>query len=63
MLPQLLIKYPKNVQVLRSYAVFLDEIRNDIEYSQLAFRTAEELEEERSRKQKKKSKKFAKKVR
>ena len=36
--------------MLRAYAVFLDGIKNDLELSQIAFRTAEEVEEENSRK-------------
>ena len=46
----MLVSYPKNLQILRSYGTFLEEVKNDLEYSQMAFRTADELEEERSQK-------------
>ena len=56
---KLLARYPKSVRVLRAYGVFLEEIKNDIELSQLAFRTSDDLEEELAKKTVKKSNIFA----
>ena len=43
-------RYPKSATLWRAYAVFLEEIKNDLEYSQIAFRTADDVEEENARK-------------
>jgi hypothetical protein len=48
-----MLKFSKSARVLRAYGVFLEEIKNDIELSQLCFRTADDIEEEQSKKKKK----------
>src|SRR5690348_11949345 len=51
-----MMRYPKSTRVLRAFGVFLEEIKNDIELSQMAFRTADEYEEEAFKLKKKKHK-------
>src|SRR4051794_23986583 len=55
-LSQLLARYPKSVRILRAYGFFLEEIKNDMETAQLVYRSADELEEAKSRKHRVKSK-------
>lgn len=47
---KLLKKWPKSVTILRAYAVFLGEVKNDQELAHITFGMANEIEEERSKK-------------
>lgn len=58
---KLMRKFPKSVTLLRAYAIFLEEVKNDLELSQIAFRSADELEEENTKRTHKKHKKDKKK--
>eukprot|EP01116_Phalansterium_solitarium_P000228 TRINITY_DN10134_c0_g2_i1.p1 TRINITY_DN10134_c0_g2~~TRINITY_DN10134_c0_g2_i1.p1 ORF type:complete len:1502 (-),score=473.50 TRINITY_DN10134_c0_g2_i1:59-4564(-) len=46
---RLTLMYPKSPQVLRAYGVFLDEIKSDPELAQMAFRSADGLEDQKTR--------------
>ncbi len=50
---KLLAKFPRNSQILRAYGSFLEEVKNDVEMSRTAYRMAEELEDEVSKKHRK----------
>lgn len=50
----LLRKYPTNIRILRQYARFMDEVRNDKEASSRAFMLADQYEEDSNSKNKKK---------
>lgn len=43
---QLLLKFPNSTRIIRHYAVFQEEVKNNIEYSQILFKTADAIEEE-----------------
>ena len=57
----MLKKWPKSVTVLRAYASFLEEVKNDLELSHITFALANELEEEKSKKHSNKKKDKSKK--
>eukprot|EP01116_Phalansterium_solitarium_P017031 TRINITY_DN4101_c0_g1_i5.p1 TRINITY_DN4101_c0_g1~~TRINITY_DN4101_c0_g1_i5.p1 ORF type:complete len:1760 (+),score=718.95 TRINITY_DN4101_c0_g1_i5:237-5516(+) len=52
---QMLMQFPKSARVLRAYGAFLEEIKNDIELAEMAFRSADMLEEERVQQQHKRN--------
>ena len=59
----MILKFPKNARVLRAYGSFLEDIKNDVELAQIAFRNADEIEEEKARQHKNHKKSFMKKQR